>query len=145
MISVHIPCPICSGAGGRIADAGWVRCTSCDGIGRGWAGGAPLYGCSITLADRDPGEIITLGTGEQARILWHMPRKTKKVRPETTFLGMIGEFDGVESYDPVAFPSCVGVATVDSSRSIVDREAHDREKTLDYSDPMYRQPAGRLI
>jgi hypothetical protein len=139
MISVHVTCPACLGV------SRWDRCRSCDGIGRAWAPGAPGYGCSITLADRDPGEVVTLGTGEQARILWHMPRRSKKVRPETTFLGMIGEFDGVESYAPIAFPSVVGVLTVDVRRASADHEAHDRSKTEDLSDPVFRQLAGRLI
>lgn len=88
---------------------------------------------------------MTIGTGEQAKILWHMPRRSKKVRPETTFLGMIGAFDGVESYSPIAFPSSVGVLTVDVRRASADHEAHDRSKTEDLSDPVFRQLAGRLI
>jgi hypothetical protein len=99
----------------------------------------------ITLADRDPGEIVTLGNGDHGRILWHMPRKTKKIKPDTTFVGIIGDFDGVESHEPVAYPSCVGVSTVDWSRAIVDRDAHSGERTPDYNDPIYRHVAGRLI
>jgi hypothetical protein len=51
----------------------------------------------------------------------------------------------VESYAPIAFPSVVGVLTVDVRRASADHEAHDRSKTEDLSDPVFRQLAGRLI
>lgn len=142
MISVFVPCPACRGIGYH---AGGETCASCQRIGRVWAAGAPSYSCAATLADRDPGEIVTLGNGDHGKILWHMPRKRKKVRPETTFMGLIDEFTGIESYKPVAYPSCVGVLSVDFTRGPVDREAHDRERDIDYNDPVHRQVAGRLL
>ena len=147
MTSVYAPCPSCRGVGGWIHSASnrWLRCHTCDGIGRSWAPGAPSFGCDVTLADRDPGEVVTLGNGDRGKILWHMPRKSKKVRPETTFLGYIDEFTGAESHRPVAYPSCVGVLSVDIPRTPLDREVHDREKSLDLNDPVQRTAAGRLI
>lgn len=149
MISVHVPCQPCSGAGGYFDSTfgtwNWRRCETCDGVGKSWAPGAPSYGCDITLADRDPGEVVTLGTGEQAKILWHMPRRSKKIRPETTFLGMIGEFDGVESHNPIPFPSSVGVRSIDVCRVWADHDAHDRSKDEDVSDPIFRKLNGRMI
>lgn len=123
---------------------GWFRCHGCDGIGRGFVVGAPAFGCLITLADRDPGEIVTLGNGDHGKILWHMPRKKKKIRPETTFMALFDEFTDRENHQPIAFPSCVGVASVDVAKAIVDRDIHD-EKSLDYNDPVHRQMAGRLM
>jgi len=138
-VPVYVLCAVCLAAGG------WVRCRACDGLGRQWAPGAPAYGCTITLADRVPGEIVTLGTGQRAKILWHQPRKTKKVTPETTFLGFIAEFTDEESLDPVPYPSCVGVLSVDFTRVTVDHGAHDGERAEDLSDPVQRHAAGMLI
>jgi hypothetical protein len=73
-----------------------------------------------------------------------MPRRKKKVIPQTTFLSLFDEFTERENHQPIAFPSCVGVASVDVARTIVDRDIHD-EKSLDYNDPVHRQMAGRLM
>ena len=142
MTSVYVTCPACRGVS---HDDDGNSCTSCRRIGRVFAPGAPGYGCSQTLADRDPGEVVTLGNGDRGKILWHMPRKTKKVRPHTTFMGLLGEFTDTESHRPIAYPSCVGVASVEVSKVVVDRDAHDREKSIDYNDPIHRHVAGRLI
>jgi len=123
----------------------WTTCATCGQLGRVWAAGAPGYGCSSTLADRDPGEIVTLGNGERARILWHMPRRRKKVVPQFTFLGMIDDITDIESYSPIGYPSCIGVLSVDLSRMKVEDESHEREKSIDYNDPIHRQVSGRLI
>ncbi len=144
MTAVYVTCPDCNGAGGRYA-APWDRCVPCGGIGRTWTPGAPAFGCVIKLADRDPGEIVTLGNGDRGRILWHMPRRKKKVVPETTFLGLLDEFTDRESYTPTMYPACVGVSTVDESRRVVDLESHDRDREIDYNDPVQRTVAGRLI
>lgn len=145
MISVYIDCPACHGAGGFPTTLWWARCAACDGIGRAWAPGAPSYGHETTLADRTPGEVVTLGNGERGRVLWHMPRRTKKVTPETTFLGMIEPFTDLESPLPVPYPSCVGVLSVDVSRTAGDDNAHDRSRSVDLGDPVHRQIAGRLM
>lgn len=144
MTSVYVQCSRCAGYGHLPPDY-WSSCPDCKQTGRVWAPGAPAFECSITLADRYPGEIVTLGNGDQGRILWHMPRKKKKVTPETTFLGLFEEFTGQESYTPVSYPSCVGVSTVDHAIVMADDEAHDRERDIDYNDPIHRQVAGRLI
>lgn len=141
MIPVYAPCPRCRGDGGHHTTLGWDRCAACDGLGRAWAPGAPAYGSEVTLADRVPGEIVTLGTGQQARILWHMPRG----EPETTFLGLIEPFTDIESDRPVPYPSCIGVASVDVSRAAGDTKSHDRSRSIDYDDPVRRQVAGRLF
>ncbi len=149
MISVYVPCQSCSACGGSWAPSTWgrewLRCRACDGIGRVWAPGAPGYDCPTKLSATTPGEIVTLGNGDHGRVLWHMPRRTKKVTPETTFLGMIEPFTEVESYAPIGYPSCVGVASVDLSRSTSDGDVHANSRTIDYSDPVHRQVAGRLI
>jgi len=120
------------------------RCARCDGLGRQWAPGAPAYGCTITLADREPGELVTLGNGQRAKILWHMRRKAKKVIPETTFLDILDGFFETETFAPVPYPSCIGVSSVDQARAVVDREAHDRDRAEDPNDPMQRR-AGALL
>lgn len=146
MTTVERECPLCRGSGVSTGPRSlWPLCASCGGIGRTWLPDAPDFGCRTTLADRDPGEVVTLGNGDQGKILWHMPRKTKKVRPHTTFLGLFGEFDGSESHNPVAYPSCVGVASVDVSRTIVDHDAHAGERDVDINDPVHRTVAGMLI
>lgn len=150
MIPVYVVCSVCRGSchiqipqlDGQIA--GYVRCRSCDGLGRQWAPGAPAYGCKVTLADREPGEVVTLGNGQRAKILWHMPRKKPKVTPETTFLDILVEFHETETYLPIPYPSCIGVASVDVARAVTDREAHDRERTADPNDPMQRRDGALL-
>lgn len=148
MISVLVTCPTCRGAGiihPPPVDVSWLRCSLCDGIGRSWAPGAPLYDCVIILADRDPGEIVTLGNGERAKIAWHMPRRKKKVRPLTTFLLLLDEFTERENPNPVPYPSCVGVASVDVSRRIADHDDHAGERAEDLNDPVQRTIAGGLM
>lgn len=147
MTAVLVLCALCAGTGKSAPTPAslWPLCSRCAGVGRTWVAGAPSFDCKLTLADREPGEVVTLGNGDRGRILWHMPRKAKKVRPQTTFLGLIGEFDEIESYDPISYPSCVGVATVDVSRAVVDRDAHAGERELDYNDPVHRTVAGRLM
>jgi hypothetical protein len=142
MIPVYVDCSACDGDCFRFDGLQMVRCIVCDGLGRQWAPGAPAYGRTITLADREPGEIVTLGNGQRAKILWHMPRKRPKQKPETTFLDILVEFQETETYVPVPYPSNIGVASVDTPRAAVDREAHERE--TDTSDPLQRR-AGALL
>lgn len=144
MTSVYVECARCAGYG-HLAPDFWTSCSDCGQLGKLWAPGAPAFDCSITLADRYPGEIVTLGNGDHGRILWHMPRKSKKVNPECTFLGLIEEFSGTESYTPICYPSCVGVLSVDVPLVMADDKAHDRERDIDYNDPIHRQVAGRLF
>lgn len=147
MTSVFLTCPTCRGIGVLAPTHAslWPICSVCDGVGKSWVAGAPLFGCAITLADRYPGDVVTLGNGDRGKIAWHMPRKIKKVRPETTFVLLLEEFTDRELPAPLAYPSCVGVASFESTRRANDNEAHDRERTIDYSDPIHRQIAGRLI
>lgn len=74
-----------------------------------------------------------------------MPRKTKKVRPETTFVGLFDDFTDRETFQPIAFPSCVGVLSVDERRMVADHDAHGGERGIDYNDPVHRTVAGNLI
>lgn len=145
MISVYVPCSTCGGSGcvaiqiANFYDSG--RCHRCDGLGRKWAPGAPSYGCTTTLADRYPGEIVTLGTGERAKILWHMPRKKPKQKPESTFVDLLEEFTDAETYRPIEYPSCVGIAEV-----IVARVSEQTAKVArgDDGDPLQHH-GGTLI
>lgn len=149
MISVRGECRDCRGAGGHfdppVGISWWRHCGLCGGTGRGWIPGGPAFGCVITLADRDPGEIVTLGNGQRAKIAWHQPRKSKKVKPETTFLLEVDDFTDTEIARPIPVPSICGVLSVDVARAHVDRDAHDGEKTEDANDPVQRTLAGRLI
>lgn len=138
VISVYEPCSACRGVGFD-AETG-SSCSVCDRTGRQWAPGAPLYGCESTIADRVAGEIVTIGTGERARILWH-----QKVSPQTTFLAMIDDFTDAEGHAMVPYPSCIGVASVDVSRVNVDRDNHENDRSVDDNDPMQRRLAGRLL
>jgi hypothetical protein len=144
MIPVYVPCSVCRGDCHILVQTSpWVettRCPACDGLGREWAPGAPAYGCAVTLADREPGEIVTLGNGQRAKILWHQPRKSRKVRPETTFLDLLEDgFFERETFKMVPYPSCIGVALVSNPKPVLDREAHDRERVEDLNDPLQRE------
>lgn len=110
-----------------------------------WAPGAPAFDCQQTLAELAAGTVVTLGSGDRVRILWHMPRKTKKQIPEVTFVGEIDEFTDREHHDPIPVPSCVGVLEVHESHAAGDLDAHAGERNIDLSDPVHRQVAGRLI
>lgn len=137
MSSVEVPCPRCAGAGyihPPPAGAAWLRCAACDGIGRAWAPGAPGYGCTMTLGERVRGEVVTLGNGDYGRVLWHSPSG----RP-TTYLSLIGEFDGIEDHRPVSYPSCVGVQSVSVPRMAGDTNAHANSRSPDLGDPMQRR------
>ncbi|HEX6022537.1 MAG TPA: hypothetical protein VFZ00_11120 [Solirubrobacter sp.] len=130
---------------GHDGPIGIRRCSKCDGLGRQWAPGAPAYGCTVTLADLEPGEIVTLGNGQRAKILWHQPRKRRGVVVETTFIDLLEDgFFERETLNPVPYPACIGVASVDAPRTVSDREAHDRDRTEDPNDPMQRR-AGALL
>lgn len=142
MIPVYVDCSACDGDCFRFDGLIMQRCRACDGLGRQWAPGAPTYGCTVTLADREPGEIVTLGNGQRAKILWHMPRRRRGQLPETTFLDILADFSEAESLVPVPYPSCVGVASVDAARAVLDREAHERE--VDPNDPMQRHTGALL-
>lgn len=152
MIPVYVDCAACGGnchvviigAGDIVGQT--LRCIACGGLGRQWAAGAPAFGCTITLADREPGEIVTLGNGQRAKILWHQPRRRPKVKPETTFVDILdtSDFFERETFVPIPYPSCVGVASVDAPRAVLDREAHDRDRTEDPNDPVQRH-GGALL
>lgn len=135
MIPVYVLCAVCLAAGG------WVRCVACDGLFRQWAPGAPAYGCQITLADREPGEIVTLGNGQRAKILWHLPYKRENGRPETTFLDILVEFYETETFIPIPYPSCIGVSSVETARFTLGG-GNGRE--VDAGDPLQRH-AGALL
>lgn len=146
-MAVMVTCPACRGDGlaQQSESTPWPLCGTCAGIGRTWTSGAPSFGRSSSLADRVVGEIVTLGNGDRAKIAWHMPRKTKKVRPRTTFLLPVDPFTGEEDATPIAYPSCVGVASVDVARGPADIDDHSGERDADLNDPVHRTVAGRLI
>ncbi len=142
MISVEIPCPRCAGAGylhPPPAGVAWLRCPSCDGIGRAWAAGAPSYGCDLVLGKCHLGEIVTLGNGDRGRVLRHSKSNTP-----TTYLGLFGDFDGLESHRPTGYPSCVGVASVSVLLGVGDTNVHATGRTTDEIDPMQRH-RGQLL
>lgn len=143
MTAVQTSCPRCIGQGWLTPpDKSWVLCALCDGVGRTWVARAPLFGCKITLAERNPGEIVTLGNGDRGRILFHSPRKKKGSVPESTYLGLMDDFDDAEDHAPTRYPSCVGVAAVGVPRAPGDD--HHGERSPDPSDPMQREPANLL-
>lgn len=146
MIPVYVPCSACCGDCHIDVQVGSaterVRCRSCDGLGRQWAPGAPAYDCTITVADREPGEIVTLGNGQRAKILWHLPYKRERGEPHTTFLDILTEFYEAETHIPVPYPSCIGVASVDEARvAVTEREG---KHTQDLNDPMQRRASALL-
>lgn len=141
-------CPACDGNGGRwaiadgvdVARTQWVRCLKCDGLGHAWQAGGPMFGCQMTLGDREAGEIVELGSGERARIAWHQPRKAPRQRPSTTFVVLEDVFGDFEP-NPVGCASELGVRSV--SVKIEAAELRDNEKDADALDPFARRQRER--
>lgn len=131
---VEMDCQACGG-GGWIIGGMWATCRVCDGTGKAWIPGAPLFGCSMTLAARKPGEIVTLGNGDRGRILRHDKRP-----PKTTAIALIDDFDGTESYVSTNYPSCVGVVSVSDPRWFTDDDAHAHDRQ-DQTDPLRSRKA----
>lgn len=103
----------CGGFGRRPPN--WKLCPDCDGIGRVFIEGGPLFGCKMTLAGQKPGEVVTLGNGDRGRIVRHIRRGTP-----TTELAVIDAFYGTEDIDPTWYPSSTGVSSVESQRPVYD-------------------------
>lgn len=135
-----IDCPTCLGNGyvypPPVGHA-WLICPECGGIGTVWAPGGPLFDCVHTLGDQVAGAIVTLPTGHRGRVQWHMPRPTKKIPAEITFVTLIDDFDDYESPHPTAFHSCIGVVSV--APYTRGGELHDGEKAADAVDPIARR------
>lgn len=129
---VELQCAECQGTGNRIDDA-WVRCPVCKGLRKVWRPGAPLYGCKMTLAERKPGEIVTLGNGDRGKITAHRKNGTP-----TTSIALIGEFSGLESKESTTYPSCVGVISVSDPRWFYDDDPH-ANSGVDDTDPMRKE------
>ena len=130
-------CPSCHGDGGMWLGEThrWGRCRACDGVGQAWCTGGPAFGCTMTLGDRDAGEIVELGTGERARIMWHAPRDA----PDTTFVALWDDFtDAFESSTPVACSSILGVRSV-AVATRAGGDLRDGEKDADLVDPIARR------
>jgi hypothetical protein len=137
-------CTACNGNGGGFRDA-WLRCIACDGIGHTWKPGGPKFGCPLTLGEREPGEIVILGSGERARIAWHAPRPAGKVKATTTFVHLFDDFD--EEYElpnPVPVSSGIGVRSVATTKPHVDDDGTGH-KNVDIIDPLNRQRKGALL
>lgn len=140
MTPMHASCPRCQGSGRDAANMRslWPVCGACDGIGYVFAPGAPGYGCQVRLGDRVPGEVVTLGNGDHGRVLRHCRSGTP-----TTWLGLIGEFSGVESHTPVMYPSSAGVAEINVTKMAGDRRSHANRRAADPGDPLQRAKRGR--
>lgn len=120
---VHEDCAACGGYG-RTPPT-WQRCPICDGIGLVFVAGAPLFGCTMTLDKRKPGEIVTLGNGDRGRIIRHDKRGTP-----STEIALIDDLFDVEDREPTRYPSSVGVRSV-SSPAWFRVDVHDKTDALD--------------
>lgn len=141
-----IDCPPCRGFGYVAAAPGEpaiLRCKTCDGLGRTWAPGAPSFGCPTNLGERTPGEIVTTATGIRARVLWQMPKREKigKVwrEPDTTFLGLIDDFDDHESTRPTPYPARLGVTSIEFAKVASNEDDGAGGKHVDPVDPVFAQ------
>lgn len=124
-------CPSCKGCGFDLAGD---TCPPCGRLGRIWLPGGPLFGCQMTLGDREIGEVVTLGTGHRGRIV----RQNENGTP-TTSIALIGDFDGVEERNSTTFPSAVGVLSV-AVDSYVRKERRGRGNSReDHLDPLQRR------
>lgn len=130
-------CEACGGDGGAFDDLReWTRCRACDGLGHAWMAGGPSFGCSMTLGDREPGEVVELGTGDRCKIAWHSPRKAPKQRPTITFVRLEDVFGEYEP-NPIGCASELGVRSV--SVKVDGGELRDNEKDADALDPFARR------
>lgn len=138
MSPLHMSCGACGGLGhdvyARAGASPWPLCRACGGVGYVFVPGAPAYGCELVLGDRVPGEVVTLGNGDHGRVLRHYRSGTP-----TTWLGLIGEFSGIESHTPVAYPSSAGVAEINQARAPVERHRRTAAHSVDPGDPLQRQ------
>jgi hypothetical protein len=133
---VERDCLACKGCGYvHPAPAGlsWCLCTTCDGLGRTWIDGAPSFGQKMTLADRKPGEIVTLGNGDRGRIL----SRSRNGTP-TTSIALICDFTNIESQESTSYPSSVGVISVADMRWFKDDDDHSHSRE-DAADPMRKR------
>ncbi len=137
MIAWREECSACRGAGHWL-DGAAGKCAVCDGVGHRPIAGAPSFSLESTLADREPGDVVVLGTGDRVRVQWHQPRKAPKQRPITTFVGLIeSDFgDELEHTTPIPLPSTFGVLEVLHARSRGD--ASDGARGADANDPVMR-------
>lgn len=126
---VERECTSCQGTGNCLDDY-WRRCPVCNGLRKVWMAGAPLFGCKITLGQRKPGEIVTIGNGDRGKILAHRRNGTP-----TTMIALIGEFSGLQSKESTTYPSCVGVISVSDPRWFYDDDRH-ADSREDETDPM---------
>lgn len=127
-------CVACAGTGHQsIAD--WRVCVPCDGTGRTWDVGGPLFGCSMTLADRAPGEIVILGTGARVRVQWQSPRDD----PEVTFVTTFDDFGDLEDHTPKSVHSAIGVSIVELAKPHGNKHEGDKEKNADLDDPLAKR------
>lgn len=121
----------------------WLRCAPCDGVGDVWKEGGPKFDAPLELGECTPGDVVEVASGHRGRVLWHMPRPTKKRPAEITFVGVIDDFDEHESDSPTAFHSRIGVRSVRPRVGAVlggaAADAHDHEKDADLVDPFARR------
>lgn len=128
-------CAACSGCGYTWPPpplAAWLRCHRCDGLGHVWRAGGPGFGCTLELGDREPGELVELATGDRARVLWHIPKKT----PDVTFVALIDAFDDTESDSPTPVDAHMGIASVTRGAARTKRDDHAGDKDSDAVDPL---------
>lgn len=143
----RVRCERCKTAGGDFSGVfdSWVRCTKCDGVGHAWKPGGPKFGCALTLGEREPGEIVILGSGERARIAWHSPKPAPKIAAQTTFVHLFDEFDEeYEHSNPIPVSSRIGVRSVATTKPHVDDDGTGH-KNADIIDPLNRNRNGALI
>jgi hypothetical protein len=131
-------CGTCAGVGHWIDSAGGL-CSVCSGLGHIPIAGAPSFSLESTLADREPGDIVVIGTGDRVRVQWHQPRKAPRQKPITTFVGLIeSDFgdDELEHTTPIPLPSSFGVLEVIHSR--IAGDANEGGRGNDAVDPVTR-------
>ncbi len=126
---VERDCPRCGGVGWERDDM-FKPCVMCDGIGRAWVEGAPLFGCKMVLGDRKVGEIVTIGNGERGRITRHDHRATP-----TTSVALIDEWTEKEADEATSYPSSVGISSVADPRWHKDDSGHAHSRE-DQADPI---------
>lgn len=128
---VHRYCDVCRGFGRVMPDQ--AICQPCDGRGRVFVDGAPSFGCKLTLADCQPGQEVTLGTGDRGRIIRHCRRGTP-----TTDVVLWCPMFGDWQEPPMSYPSATGVVIVLSTAWHRHR-TKETGRREDLSDPLQRK------
>lgn len=129
-------CPECRGLGRQDFDL--CRYPGCDGVGRVFIEGGPSFGCRLTLAGCQRGQIVTLGNRDRGRLLRHIWRGADMDGPpRDTELLLIEPFFETEATEATWYPSCTGVLS--ASVTLKSQARRGNRGRADHLDPLQQR------